>query len=277
MLNAPSELLEIQRWFGKVITLPLKELSEPYDIPEYDDLLQKQCALCLTDGPHLKSYERIGIYNRLYWYRLFDAFHTSFPFLSRLFGFEGLHEKIAQPYLLKYPPSHWSLNKLGQHLLKWIEEDYSSKDKSLVLWAASLDLAFERVFLAPAFPPLSQDTKEEITLQPFVKVFKMPADFFTFRKKFLEHPVDHWIENDFPSIQYDRDYYFVLHRSSEGIVYEEICAARYSILHLLEKGISLPDLCEKLESASFQIDGLQQWFCDWTILGWLTKSFPPLP
>lgn len=270
-MNAPDELLEIQRWVGKIITLPLKEMSE-HDIPVYDTALKIQSSLYLTDGPNLKSYERIGIYNRLYWYRLFNAFHTSFPFLTRLFGYEGLHEKIVVPYLLKYPPSHWSLNHLGDNLTLWIEEEYFFKDKSLVSWAAAIDLAFEKIFLAPTHPPLVQSTEQKIALQPFIKLFKMPADFLTFRKKFLEHSVDYWTENDFPSIHYDREYYFILFRSPDDIHYEEICPARYQILSLLDKGITLRALCDHLESASLDMTGLQQWFCDWTGSGWLTQG-----
>lgn len=271
-MNVPQELLAVQKWFGSTITLPLGELSEPLELPSYDESVKELCTHYLTDSPYLKSHERIGIYNRLYWYRLYLAFHTAFPFVTRLFGYDSLHAKIVQPYLRKYPPSHWSLSRMSDRFLQWLEEEYHAKDKHLIAHAARLDLAYEKVFLAPAQVPLTRITEGKIVLQPFVKAFHTPADFFTLREKFLAQTVEYWEKHAFPPLHYDRDYYFVLHRSPEGIKYAEICPVRYFILQQLEKGILLPDLCHALEDRVFNPNDLQQWFCAWTASGWLYNS-----
>lgn len=145
-LSVPPSLLEMQQWFAKIVASPIRETGE-YRLPLYEKQLSESIEKRISPGPRLSAEQRIGIYNQQYWFRLFVLLQDSYPTLLRLFGHQDFNHLIAEPYLQKYFPDHWSLSFLGSRLPRWIEEEYQEEDKSLILAAAQLDEVHERLFL----------------------------------------------------------------------------------------------------------------------------------
>lgn len=171
----PPSLLEIQTWFGKMIARPLGKPAA--NIEKW-----------ITPGPHLTPQQRLAIYNEQYWLRLFIILQKDYPTLLRLFGPQDFNQLIGEPYLLKYPPRHWSLRFLGSRLPQWIEKDYQEEDKILVSQVAQIEAAFISLFFL-------KDKNLILTLN---------ANLFAFREQLLEKEPNYWTEHPFPKIDWGK-------------------------------------------------------------------------
>lgn len=286
----PVDLLAAQNWFASIITRPISDdscmdLVSPAGCP-----MEHEAAIYIAPSPTMQPHQRIELYNQQYWWRLITTMHETFPLVTRLFGYHGFNQEISVPYLMKYPPKHWSLITLGKDLTKWVDENYHANDKKLIYDAASLDWAFNDSFIAQQLKPLNlsnlPSSRDEenlliitMRLQPHIYLFEWNYDLFSFRNAFLDHDPDYWIENDFPELPKGRPYFFVLYRNSQNnIRWKEITAAEHTLLTIFEKGATIEQACTLLENQKNSsiydeaTEHLQQWFQDWTTQGWLVAK-----
>lgn len=276
-----------QEWFASIITNPLEKnhTIQPYSPNGY--LIAEEASQYIVASPFLRPHQRIQIYNQQYWWRLLNTLHANFPLVTRLFGCQAFNEKIAIPYLLKYPSNHWSLAFIGERLPKWILESYQEPDQNLVYNTADLDLSFTTSFMAAQFPSLdlSQflgDNPESllgnpIYLQPHIRLFTWEHHLFLFRENLLKQGFDYWLENPFPELLKGNTYRFILYRNAKNfIAWREISEGEFLLLESFKNGATLSEACEKLESQSDEIyehavTHMQQWLQEWAHLGWLTS------
>lgn len=280
-LSIPESLKRTQQWFGQIIGRPVDANSQMNPISPSGRSMTEEALDYITSGPVLRADQRIEIYNQQYWWRLLNALHENLPLTTRLFGYQDFNESLAKPYLVKYPPQHWSLNFLADRFPQWIQEEYYASDRELILHVAEIDWAFNVCFVAPQFPIDGQ--AEKLQTQPYVQFFRLPYDLFQFRKEFLLQTPEYWEENEFPSLHHfeaDSPGHFVLYRNSyNNIVHEKIEASEFTVLEYVRKGISLDDLCAWLEtlppeSLLYKDSNIHlgEWFQRWTASGWLQQS-----
>ncbi|MDP1881178.1 MAG: DNA-binding domain-containing protein [Parachlamydiaceae bacterium] len=280
-----ENLQSIQNWFGDVIAQPLIDnyIIQPY--ASNGILLSEEAEKYIIPSPTLKPYQRMQIYNQQYWWRLHNTLHSNFPLLTRLFGRSSFNEKIATPFLMQYPPNHWSLNHLGERLPSWIQDYYQHADQKLVFNAAKLDWAFADSSFAPKYSPLDLKKILEVNpeqlltytlhLQPHVHLFMWDYDLLMFRKKMLEKDVDAWIKNAFPKLKNGKNQFFVLYRNiRNNFSWRSIMKGEYLLLQQFQQGKSIEEACEYLESndqASCEEieNNMERMFQEWTQLEWL--------
>lgn len=282
-----DSLATTQNWFAGIITGQLKDnLIKP--ITPNGGFVEEEAARYIVPSPTLKPYERIQIYNQQYWWRLLKVMHENFPMVVRLFGYYSFNDSLAIPYLLKYPPNHWSLNTLGENLSNWIEEEYHESDKRLVKNAVNLDWAFLYGFVSPHLAPLDiliqtnseKLLKTKLYLQPYIFLFKWDCDMLAFREAFLKESIDYWTEHDFPYLHKGKNYYFVLYRNSfNQLKWREISAGQYVLLETIKQGTTIEAACEVLEKQAKSVyedaaQNLQSWFQEWVQRGWITMHTP---
>lgn len=281
--KVPAQLKEIQNWFGSIIVRPIDRQNKMMPISPSGVLMEDEACRYISPSPTLKPDQRIELYNQQYWWRLLSIMQDNFPLLARLFGHTDFNEAIAEPYLVKYPPRHWSLNFLGDRLLYWIEEDYIEDDKDLVRDAALLDYSFLMSFLASEKPSLNlQETdpdeisEKPLFLQPHLFLFAFDGDMIRLRKEMLKESVEHWVEHDFPALDRTEKHYYVLYRNTYlNVNAEEIDALEFEALQLFRKGISIDAFCEWIEAlepdkAEKAEKALPAWFQRWSAHAWLT-------
>ena len=248
--NLPCQLKSTQEWFASVITNRLGEnnIIQPYTT--HGTLIAEEAAHYIVPSPNLRPHERMQIYNQQYWWRLLNTLHANFPLVTRLFGCHAFNEKIGIPYLLKYPPNHWSLNLLGERLPKWITECYNEPDQSLIQNAASLDWAFMASFIAAQSPSpdlgqLLKENPEKLLSQPFylqphMNLFSWEYDLLTFRSSFLKQEPDYWVEHRFPDLPKGKTYFFVLYRNMNNqLAWREINKGEFLLLECFKRGTSM--------------------------------------
>lgn len=282
----PDNLRTTQEWFGAIIGRSLTKEDKINPIAPNGMTIVKEAAKYIVPSPTLKPYQRIEIYNQQYWWRLLNTMQTNFPLVTRLFGASSFNNTIAVPFLVKYPPNHWSISYLGNRLPQWIQEEYRDTDKQLVYDAAYLDYIFAESFLADQLPFLDfnslaqQDPdallKKPFRLQPHFFLIQFDYDMPAFRELMVKEDEDYWIEHPFPELKKDKTYFFAIFRNlKNNISWKAIEKEEFMLLGQFKDGISIEAACDWIEvqePAVQQImeSKLQQWLQDWTKYGWLT-------
>jgi hypothetical protein len=151
---APAWLADFQDRFGRVLRTPLDRASGTLRATPsaYDPLVGA------VDGPRASASERLAVYNRQYWFRLFTVMQGCFPLTTRLLGhwtFNG----HAGCFLLEHPPRGWDVERVSDGFVTWLAVAVktpafdASVEGDAVLNAAEIDAAFRAVFLAPEVAP----------------------------------------------------------------------------------------------------------------------------
>jgi len=284
--KVPLDLKKTQEWFASIITRPIDENSRMNPLSPKGVLMEEEACDFISPSPTLRPAERIQLYNQQYWWRLVNTLQESFPLVVRLFGFKEFNEKIAVPYLVKYPPNTWSLNNLGNRLPQWVEEDYQEKDKQLIIDAAALDCGYYEAFFAAQWPgvnlsklpnpgDISGLLDKTLYLQPGMALFELNYDLFNFRYEMVRQDVEYWEDNDFPKIDSEKKFYFILYRNTKNLIsWKEISFTAYKILQLFKNGSTVDNVCEWIEKQDDTVceeasANLQKWFQDWIVWHWL--------
>jgi hypothetical protein len=261
--KVPTLLKKTQIWFGNIISQPFAEESCIQPIAPSGKLIEEEAGEYIVPSPTLRPAQRIELYNQQYWWRLLGVLHENYPLVTRLFGYHDFNQLIGIPYLVKFPPNHWSLNELGEKLPEWVEAEYHGKDKKLVYDAALVDHAYIYSFLAKECSgiDLNSQTPEvnissladrRLRLQPHVLIIELPYDLFAFRKKFLEQDPDYWVEHEFPELVRFPDPNqgcFILYRDKKcNVTIEKISSNASLVLKQFKKGTTIDELCDWLSS-----------------------------
>jgi hypothetical protein len=279
-----NSLFKIQKWFGSIIAQPLQENQLLPTLAPSGMGIEQEAAHYIAASPTLKPYQRIQLYHQQYWWRLLKCLQSNFPMLLRLFGEAPFQHQLAIPYLTAHPPNDWALCKLGESLPQWLQEHYQQEDRYLVVSAAKIDWAAGEVFWIESLPKIdfAQLSPEKtlsttLILQPFIHLFALEGDFFTFREEFLRHEPGHYNASPFPPMVYGK-YHFVLYRTPRNMLtWKEISQGEFWMLSQFKRGNTIGKVCAQLEEKGGEIleESLAQfpfWFKQWTVLEWFGSS-----
>lgn len=288
--NVPLILKQEQDWFGSIISRPIDQESRMEPVSPTGQSMEEEAAYHIIPSPTLRPAQRIQIYNQQYWWRLLNTLHEIFPLVVRLFGYVEFNRLIGIPYLVKYPPRHWSLAQLGDRLSLWCLEEYQEIDKKLVSQAAHLDWGFSNSFTVRSLPSLriedlSMKEEEKLFLQPHLVLFELEYDLLRYRVDFLKEEPDYWIDHEFPilhsrgSKKGEKEYHILYRNAKNEISWKHISSLEYQILILFQKGATLQDVCNWLENLDADLqknanEHLQEWFQEWAARGWLSLMDP---
>jgi hypothetical protein len=158
------------------------------------------CLIRSTD--QLGSRDRLGLYQRQYWYRLIDSLGEDFPEVCRYLG-RDLFYTVVERYLLAHPPGSWNLRLLGERLVGYLAGDSLLKPVQRA-WAAALaayEFAQLEVFEAADLPEPSDGdfAQARFGLNPAVRLLH------------LRRPAMEWIEStDKAQVSTSRRHEFVV-------------------------------------------------------------------
>lgn len=284
--RTPERLKNLQHWFASIITQPLIDNKQTQLKTPQGIFLNEEAKNFIIPSPTMEPHERIQLYNQQYWWRLLKILSDHYPLVARLFGNYEFNELLAIPFLQAYPPNTWSLNCLGRPFPNWLNETYREDDQLLVLRAAHLDWIFREMFLDPSYPqvqlshiPVEKISTLHLKLQPHIYLVHYDCHFLLFRDSFLEQEIEYWVENDFPPLDKDGDYYFLICRTPQmGSHWRRITLGQYLLLQQFKQGSSIEDACshlEKIGGAAHEEaeESIQAWFQEWTANGWLCVAY----
>ena len=141
----PDWLAELQARFGHVLRTPLDRTSGTLTAtPEaYDPGLVAEAS---------RGAGGLAIYNRQYWFRLFEMLLDAFPLTASLLGAWSFHAYSSQ-FLQTQPPRGWDLERASEGFADFFAARLEDRpDRTMLVESVRIDDAWLRIFRAPAVP-----------------------------------------------------------------------------------------------------------------------------
>lgn len=188
ILSARSrdELRALQREMLAVVMNPLTRASRT--APRLrDGRATKQAVVAIAKpNDRLSAFERLEIYNRMYWFRVLDSLHEDCPGLRAALG-EKKFMRLAEAFLQKHPSKYWTLRDLPQRLAQFIraEPKWTAPHAALCEDIARFEWAQVEVYDGAAFPVFTIDdlldanpARLRLNLQTYLQLLELryPVD-----------------------------------------------------------------------------------------------------
>ncbi len=188
----PEWLARFQSQFGAALRAPLDRATGTLraDPAAYDPEL----LAVVLDTANATGSARLAVYNRQYWFRLFDVLQGAFPLTSRLMGYWTFNE-IAARFLVAKPPSGWDVDAVADGFDAFFASACDHPSRDALVEAARIDAAFRDVFRAPrtpAFRPSAADAARllggRLTLSPALRLVDERWPLLALRARVLAAP-----------------------------------------------------------------------------------------
>jgi len=177
VVQTQGQLAEIQRRMAAAVMHPLTRAETMPRRRRNGVSNQAEAESIIRPNDRLTSFERLEIYNRQYWFRLYTCFEEDFPGLQAILGrakFDGL----MRAYLTDCPSESFSLRNLGSRLEAWLEKHPETlaphatlaRDMVRLEWAhiEAFDSEEKSPLSADPFAGLGEDSR--LHLQPHVRL-----------------------------------------------------------------------------------------------------------
>lgn len=272
--GAPARLRALQESFGSAVRAPYDFDGERFDCGG-GSLAPGLEADLLSRGT-LRGRDRLAVYNRQYWFRLFTILQEEFPLLAHALTYP-VFNRLASAYLTRHPSRAPYLDDLGDRLPAFVRAE-ARWNHPRTVQIADLDQAFTRAFHVPGARPLRSEALgaeggAALRLQPHVTVLEEDWNLMTRRGRCLD------AEEDFVPRFVKRKGYWVVYRSVEGgVAYRRIDRARFRLLVALAEGEALEVACARAaedrtpEALDRLARRLPRWFAEWAALGWFAQN-----
>jgi hypothetical protein len=290
-----SELLDLQRRVAAAIMHPLTR-SETMPHRRRDGVSnESEAAAFIKPNDRLTSFERLEIYNRQYWFRLYTSFEEDFPGLEAIIG-RAKFEKLMREYLTGCPSQSFSLRNLGSQLEGWLLEhpEYLEPRRQLALDMVRLEWAHIEAFDAGEEPLLdaddlaSIDENSVLRMQPYLRIFELhyPVEDLLIELRSESGSSDSSSNNASVARKTRRvrrvaalepeEIFLAVHRHQNSVYYKRLDREDYRLLQSLLSGVAIGHAIDfAFEKSAIAEDErghwLQQVFASWSSLGWFTR------
>ena len=251
----------------------------------------------IKPNDRLTSFERLEIYNRVYWFRILSSLAEDFPGLRAIIGQRNF-DKLLVAYLTACPSESFTLRNLGSRLEPWFRKhtEFAPKRHKLALDMVRLEWADIDVFDSAELPKLNEvdllKLGEDPTfqLQPYIRLLD------------LSYPVDDLLlavreqqeeETDVASnvvlereprkktkrlsLPRPKKTYLAVHRQELIVYFKRLEPEAFALLRALQEGKKLSEAIEasvnwsnrKVDDITANVRG---WFANWSALGWFAKD-----
>ncbi len=294
-----TALLELQKRMATAVMEPLTHNETTRRIRRDGVVMEREASAFIKPNDSLTSLERLEIYNRQYWFRLYASFEDDFPGVKAVLG-RRQFERVMRAYLDERPSISFTLRDLGSRLHSWLtsHKELTAPTSRLAEEMARLEWAHIEAYDAattPAPTPEFFANVNEATvfqLQPSVHLLE------------LSYPVDELLiavrqgagssdtssnsaaatrkmnavrrVTKLPSDQI----WLAVHRQEFTVYYKRLTREEYRMLTAIKTGEPLGTAFEDAFTGS-TIDEearpafLQECFHQWAVLGWLCEpAFP---
>ena len=254
-------------------------------------------AQVATPTDRLTSFERLEIYNRMYWFRVLDCLYDDCPGLRGVLG-DRKFMRLSEAYLVKYPSRSFTLRNLPSRLAQFIREEpqWTRPHTALCLDLARFEWARVEVFDTAARPVFTVDdlldtppAKLRLNLQPYLQLLELdyPVDDYVLEVKKREAELLRDDASNAPTERKVRTQaklarpraartHVAVHRLNGMIYFKRLEPAAYKILTAIRAGKTLEQaLSTGIPRAKQPRDDwaarVQAWFTAWMELGWFCR------
>ncbi len=298
-VDSTSDLADLQRAMWRVISRPLTAASQMQRTWTDGRPTSAVAAQIAKPNDRLTSFERLEIYNRMYWFRVLDSLYDDCPGLRAVLG-DKKFIALAEAYLVKCPSASFTLRNLPGRLAHFIKTEprYTRPHTALCHDLARFEWARVVVFDTASQPvftvddlldvPAAKQGRLQLALQPYLQLLQ------------LDHPVDDFLltikreaellrgdASNAPSARRKQRQnrvtlparartHVAVHRLDGQIYFKKLEPGAYRILTALRLGRTLeqalatgiPRTKQSQEAWALKVQG---WFRTWMELRWLCK------
>lgn len=299
-VHSRLQLKELQTLMASAVFRPLTDDNRMQ--PQWTD--GSSTALVaerfIKPNDRLTSFDRLEIYNRVYWFRVLDCLYDDYPGLRAIVG-EKRFMELATAYLTKYPSVSFTLRNLGQRLEKFLCEEprWLAPHQELGLDMARFEWAQVVAFDDAALPAIATDevidtppSKLRIGLQPYLSllVLNYAVDrFFVAVQKREADVLRDEASNTFETMPHSKRprtklmrlprrerIHVAVHRYDNSLFYKRLDPEAFAILQSLRRGETVEKACTNAIACSSlkKINWparIKTWFEDWSSLGWFCQ------
>jgi Putative DNA-binding domain len=257
----------------------------------------------IKPNDRLTSFERLEIYNRVYWFRVLDCLYDDYPGLRAVLG-EQRFMKLITAYLAKYPSASFTLRNLGSRLEKFIREEpkWAAPHAGMALDMVRFEWAQVVAFDDPAKPSITPDDildakpeKLRLGLQPYLSLLQLEYavdEFLIAVQKsdsdILRSEASNIIEAMPKASRRSRKkvrppkrqrVHLAVHRFDNMLYYKRLEPEAFAILSALRAGKTVANACAigvragKRSGVNWSAR-IKDWFNDWSSLGWFCRRSP---
>lgn len=290
----PTNLKEIQRRMAAAVMHPLTR-SETMPRRRRDGASNaSEAEAIIRPNDRLTSFERLEIYNRQYWFRLYTSFEEDFPGLEAILG-RAKFDRLMREYLTDCPSESFTLRNLGSRLEGWLRShpQFIAPHETLALDMVRLEWAHIEAFDSEERPPLSADAFANVgegtflQLQPHVRLLALsyPVDDLLLQVR-SENGSSASSTNNASTARKrrhvrqvaalaPRPVHLAVHRLDNSVWYKPLGPEEFRLLQAIEAGQPLGAAIDAaFESSDIPEDQrtafLQDAFASWAMLGWFT-------
>jgi hypothetical protein len=242
----------------------------------------------IKPNDRLSSFERLELYNQMYWYRIFEAIRDDCPGLQAALGGERF-ERLAKAYLTQFPSRSFTLRNLSSRLADFIRENprLTAPRTSLAIEIAQFEwaqtVAFDgesRPVIAAAAFARTPPGRLRLGVQPYVTLLSLryPIDAYVIsvkRRDAMRSEASNTPDSKIAArrkvararIPLASRTHVAVHRHNNSLFYKRLEPAAFRILEALSGGSTL-SVALAAGGPKVTPAKMRDWFTSWTALGW---------
>jgi len=289
-----SQLLEIQRRMAAAVMHPLTRTETMRRRRRNGVSNTAEAEAIIRPNDRLTSFERLEIYNRQYWFRLYSSFEEDFPGLEAILG-RAKFDVLMRAYLTECPSESFSLRNLGSRLERWLEAhpQFIEPHVELARDMVRLEWAHIEAFDSEERPRLDAESLAAIGedstlyLQPYLRLLALryPVEDLLIQVR-SEDGSSTSAANNASAARKRRHVrrfaglapqpiWLAVHRQENTVWYKPLSKEEFCLLSALLAGKTLGEAIELgLVDSSIPEEQrpawLQEAFATWAMLGWIT-------
>src|SRR5579864_1168253 len=161
------DLEQLQRAVLRVIQQPLTA-AEGMRKRTLDGKPVKQIVeSIIKPNDRLTSFERLEIYNRVYWFRILSSLAEDYPGLRAVIGQRNF-DRLLSAYLQECPSESFTLRNLGSRMESWLRANpkFAPRRHRLALDMVRLEWADIEVYDSAELPKLAEENLRSLGENP---------------------------------------------------------------------------------------------------------------
>jgi hypothetical protein len=292
------KLLALQRRMARAVMTPLTPSERMRRVSTSGRSMRAEASSFIKPNDRLTSFERLEIYNRQYWFRIFSALAEDFPGLRAILG-DRSFDALSKAYLRDCPSTSFTLRNLGGKLEAWLQKHprFAGTRQKLAIDMVRLEWADIEAFDGEFVPSLRAENLVganlatlRLRLQPYVRLLDLryPVDDLLLAVKGKNQDDEDFASNAFNEKHRRKrvaavarlkpaDIFLVVHRVDTFVYFRRVDREEFVILTALRAGKTLERAIDgAFRGSSIPIDerpqDVAQWFHNWAALGWFCLS-----
>jgi hypothetical protein len=245
----------------------------------------------MKPNDRLSPFERLEIYNRMYWFRILGCVASDCPGLNALLG-DLKFDRFIRAYLAKYPSRSFTMRNLCSRMARFIREEprWTAPHTALAYDIARFEWAQTVAFDGEAFPALEPSDiagkapgRLRLGLQPYLSLLTLefPADEYVNAVKkrvALRTEASNAVDSSQQHPSHLRKVarpgrgrvHVAVHRIDCQLYYKRLEPAAFRILRSIGAGRTLSEAVAA-GGRGLRPEKVQQWFATWMKLKWFCK------